>query len=220
VSARKRIRERGGLRLAAFFCLLAAAGLACRRGISRATADSHLAAETDALSRSAPESVSANAPGPSFLTRAEARSIDAFLAKNPDLRLATDADEKASDDSDDVMRLYGVYHPYFVRGDVNDDGSLDFVAAFTNQKNTGADPRFTVAVFCSDRSGRFGEPVILEREISIGRGDVSIDRDCVLITPDLGEDASRRYRWNGLRRHFDFVSDDDGSAEPHPLDRI
>lgn len=158
--------------------------------------------------------------GPSSLTRAETRSIDVFLAKNPNLRLATDADAQASDDSAEVARLYGVYHPFFVRGDVNDDGALDFAVAFVDRTKIGAAPWFTVVVFFSDRTGGFREPEVLEREISLERGDLSVDRDCVIITPDLGEDANRRYRWNGLRRHFEYVSDDEGSPEPRPINRI
>jgi hypothetical protein len=215
-------RSSGGLRLAAFVCAFAAAGAwGCRRGPSRLTVEP--APDED------PHASGAASPGgaagkpildPFSLTRAESRSIDLFLSKNPSLRLARDSDAKGSDDADDVAKLYGVYHPYFVRGDVNDDGSLDFAAAFVDRQKPGPDLWFTVVVFCSDRAGGFRAPETLEREISLERGDLSIDRDCVIVTPDLGEDSNRRYRWNSLRRQFEFVSDDDETAEPRPINRI
>jgi hypothetical protein len=214
------IDRSGGLRLAAFFFMGAAlSGLACRRGTPSITVESRSAGEPDAGTGSG-RAASNGAKDGSGVSRAEMRSIDLFLAKNPNLRLATDADAHASDDSAEVSHLYGVYHPFFVRGDVNDDGAIDFAAAFVDRARTGASPWFTIAIFCSDRSGGFREPEILEREISLERGDISIDRDCVIITPDLGEDANRRYRWNELRRRFEFVSDDDEAADPRPINRI
>ena len=216
-------RESGGLRLAAFVCVFAAAGgWGCRRGPSRVTVESAPDGDSHAAGAVSPGAASGMPIlDPFSLTREESRSIELFLAKNPSLRLARDTDAKGSDDADDVAKLYGVYHPYFVRGDVNDDGSLDFAAAFVDRQKSGADLWFTVAVFCADRTGGFRSPEILEREISLERGDLSIDRDCVIVTPDLGEDANRRYRWNSLRRKFEFVADDDdGTAESRPSNRI
>jgi len=55
------------------------------------------------------------------LRPAEQTAVDAFLREHPDLRVAKDSDHRVSED-DGVKELYGVYHPYFVRGDDNDDG--------------------------------------------------------------------------------------------------
>ncbi len=210
----------GGLRLAAFVCVLAAiGGFSCRRASSPVTVESRPGEESEGGAGSGRAAARASQDA-SALGRAETRSIDLFLAKNPNLRLATDADAQSSDDSAEVSKLYGVYHPFFVRGDVNDDGALDFAAAFVDRSKVGAPLWFTVAVFCADHSGGFRQPEILEREVSLERGDISIDRDCVIITPDLGEDANRRYRWNGLRRRFEYVSDDEDTAEPRPINRI
>ena len=60
---------------------------------------------------------------------AERRAVEEFLRSNRDLRVATDSDRREAG-TGDLRKLYGVYHPYFLRGDVNDDGILDFVLGF------------------------------------------------------------------------------------------
>jgi hypothetical protein len=119
-----------------------------------------------------------------------------------------------------MRKLYGVYHPYFVRGDVNDDGILDFVLAFVRRDSSRDTPWFSVVVF----NGKIdqGEPGFLpgrfiERDVSLARGDLSVDRDAVLITPDLSDEAVRRYRWDPARRSYIFVRDDaDDDDTPVP----
>ncbi|MGH9443085.1 MAG: hypothetical protein ACRD16_12515 [Thermoanaerobaculia bacterium] len=211
-----------GASLAALLGALAAGFVfpACRRAASRVTVEALPAAQESPASGASSPGAGKSSPDPFSRTRSEQRSIALFLARNPTLRLATDADAQDSDDAEDVAKLYGVYHPYFVRGDLNDDGALDFAAAFVDRQKSGTGRWFTVAVFCSDSTGGFREPEVLERAISLDGGDISIDRDCVIVTPDLSEDASRRYRWNSLRRRFDFVTDDDEAADPRPLNRI
>jgi hypothetical protein len=158
---------------------------------------------------------------PAGLTAAEARAVRAFLAAHPTWRLAGDSDSRPSDDADDVGQLYGVYHPYFVRGDLDDDGTLDFAAAFVDREKKSASPWFSVAAFCGDGRGGFRPPQLIESEISLEAGDLSIDRDSIVITPDLSEDdASRRYRWNPHQKRFDFVSDQDSSPDRPPSSRI
>ena len=128
-----------------------------------------------------------------------------------DLRLAADADRQDSRDSH-VRRLYGVYHPYFVRGDLNDDVVLDFVVAFVRRDRSRDTPWFSVVVF-TGRGGAgaaaFSAGTFIEKDVSLARGDLSIDRDAVLITPDLDDEAVRRYRWDPLRSAYMFVRDDD-----------
>jgi hypothetical protein len=150
------------------------------------------------------------------LTAVEKAAVAEFVQSHPDLRPATDGDRQIPRDGDgDVHHLYGVYHPYFVRGDVNDDGNLDFVMAFVHRQPGHATPWFSVVVF-TGRGGDqgFNPGTFLERDISLAHGDLSIDRDAILITPDLSDDeAVRRYRWDPVRGSYVFVRDDDEDAE-------
>ena len=141
------------------------------------------------------------------LRPAEKAAIDGFLEENPQLRAATDEDRSSGGD-DSLRELYGVYHPYFVRGDANDDGALDFVLAFVRRDSDQEAPWFTVVVFSGKDDGTFeaGSPV--ERDISLADGDLSIDRDAILVTPDTAEDSARRYRWDPARRRHVFVRDE------------
>ena len=146
-----------------------------------------------------------------LFTPAEKSAVDEFLRLHPDLRLAADADRQDARDTH-VRRLYGVYHPYFVRGDLNDDGVLDFVLAFVRRDRSRDTPWFSVVVFTGrEDSGAagFSAGSFIEKDVSLARGDLSIDRDAVLITPDLEDEAVRRYRWDPLRRAYLFVRDDD-----------
>ena len=189
--------------------LCASALLACRRPSARAavlpTPAEHLARvpvpRTDA--------------GAYPFTPAEKSAVDAFLRLHPELRLASGSDRQDARDGQ-VRRLYGVYHPYFVRGDLNDDGVLDFVLAFVRRDRAGDTPWFSVAVFTGRQdsaASAFSSGTFLEKDISLARGDLSIDRDAVLITPDLEDEAVRRYRWDPLRRSYLFVRDDDEDGD-------
>ena len=157
---------------------------------------------------------SADGSGYPFRT-GERRAVEAFLRANRDLRVASDADRRVSDE-DDVPRLYGVYHPYFLRGDVNDDGILDFVLAFVRRDSDRDSPWFSIVVFSGSQRSGFAPGTFLERDVSLADGDLSVDRDSIVITPDLeDEDSTRRYRWDPIRRSHVFVrdeaDDDDGA---------
>jgi hypothetical protein len=141
------------------------------------------------------------------LRPAEKTAVAAFLRVHTDLRAATDEDRRPSLDGDDIASLYGVYHPYFVRGDVNDDGVLDFVLAFVRRDSDGETPWFSVAVFSGESRGGFSPGVFLERDVSLADGDLSVDRDTVVVTPDVADEASRRYRWDPERRRHVFMHD-------------
>ena len=149
--------------------------------------------------------------------------MDGFLARNRDLRVATDGDRRSAEEDDEggpVGSLYGVYHPYFVRGDVNDDGVLDFVLGFVRRDSDRETPWFSVVVFTGrEHAGRaeFGAETFLERDISLADGDLAIDRDAILITPDLSEDSTRRYRWDPVRRSYVFVREGEEAPEPPPV---
>lgn len=149
----------------------------------------------------------------------EKQAVDRFLGRNRDLRVATDADRRTGDEDEGglVGSLYGVYHPYFVRGDVNDDGILDFVLGFVRRDSDRETPWFSVVVFTGrDRAGRhdFAAETFLERDISLADGDLAIDRDAILITPDLAEDSTRRYRWDPSQRSHVFVREGEEAPEP------
>jgi hypothetical protein len=151
------------------------------------------------------------------LKAGEKRAVAAFLKAHADLRMATDADARSPDAG--LMRLYGVYHPYFVRGEVNDDGLLDFVLAFVQRDSPAGSPWFSVVVFSGREGGGFDTGAFLEREVSLANGDLSVDRDSIVITPDTSDDPNRRYRWDAMHRQFKFVSDEDVPADTPPVSR-
>ena len=143
--------------------------------------------------------------------------MDEFLRAHPDLRLATDADRRRSEDGDGVESLYGVYHPYFVRGDANDDGLLDFALAFVRRDSDRDAPWFSVVLFTGRAGGGFSAGSVLERDISLADGDLSIDRDSILVTPDVSDDVARRYRWDpGKRRHVLVRDEPEEPSLPPP----
>jgi len=191
--------------------LLAGAAAGCaRRGEARAAASTTPVPEA-AATKPAP----ARASDAGYdLRPSEQAAVDAFLRAHPELRVATDSDHRASED-DSVAGLYGVYHPYFVRGDDNDDGVLDFVLAFVRRDSDRDTPWFSVVVFAGKADGTFAPGAFLEREISLADGDLTVDRDAIVVTPDVAEDAARRYRWDaGKQRHVYVRDDDEGSASP------
>jgi hypothetical protein len=158
------------------------------------------------------------------LSPGEKAAVGEFLRSHPELRMSTDADRASPRDPErDMGRLYGVYHPYFVRGDVNDDGILDFVLTFV-PRQARSPRRFSVVVFAGrDRAEggpEFETGVFVERDAALSRGDIAVDRDAVLVTPDVAEDNVRRYRWNPAERSFLLVddSDDDGPGTPEVLE--
>ena len=162
----------------------------------------------------APATATAGAYG---LLPAEKAAIDAFLASHADLRLSTDADARTPDAG--LVRLYGVYHPYFVRGDVNDDGVLDLVVGFVRRTSPAGSPWFSVVVFAGRAGGGFDAGTFLERDISLADGDLSVDRDSIVITPDTNDDPNRRYRWDAVHRQFKFVSEDDEEPDSPAVTR-
>jgi len=194
--------------------LLAASGAGCHGQGSRPTSKAEM---EPAESVAAPKAAARAEEGGYLFTPAEKSAIDEFLRHHPDLRIATDGDRRGTRSGDgDVRGLYGVYHPYFVRGDLNDDGILDFVLAFVHRGRRSDAPWFSVVVF-SGRGGDqgFSPGTFLEREISLARGDLSIDRDAILVTPNLSDDGVRRYRWDPVDRSYVFVRDqEEGDDAP------
>jgi len=206
----------------AVLALLAAT--ACRREqATRAVPAGTAAAAPAPAAPAAPGSASgtprvpAHADGAGYEFRpAERDAVERYLAANPDLRVAKDGDQRPVGEDGDVSNLYGVYHPYFVRGDANDDGILDFVLAFVRRDSDRDAPWFSVVVFEGRADGTFGAGALLERDISLADGDLSLDRDSIVVTPDTSEDESRRYRWDPAHRRHVFVRDDDEAPEVPP----
>ncbi len=170
-----------------------------------------------------PATPAATIPQRLGLRPAEQRAVEAFLARHTELRPPGDGDRRETSGEGDMRHLYGVYNPYFVRGDLNDDGILDFVMAFVRRDSSPSTPWFSIAVFPGKEDaaggGSFGPETFLERDITLATGDLSIDRDAVVITPDLDDDTTRRYRWDPARRSYVFVRDDEPDAETPDLSR-
>ncbi len=161
--------------------------------------------------------VPARAADAGYAFRPKERSaVDAFLHKHTDLRVAEDDDRRPNEDSGDLDGLYGVYHPYFVRGDANDDGMLDFVLAFVRRDSDADNPWFTVVLFTGRSDGGFEPGVVLERDVSLADGDLSLDRDAIVVTPDTADEATRRYRWDPERRRHVYVRDTPEDSPPPP----
>jgi hypothetical protein len=162
----------------------------------------------------APRRTSSEAPAATY-TPAEKRAIDAAVdeaaAGEPklSLRAASDGDATDTDEHRDLDAVYGAYHPYFTRGDLNGDGRLDFVQAFVERGRSGL--WFHVAVFFGKPDGSFEKPVWVEKAISLADGDVTLERSLVVVTPDLAADPSRRWRWETSEHAFV-----DPDAEPRP----
>jgi hypothetical protein len=162
------------------------------------------------LAPSTPTAAAASSPTPAAPARAgeagyelrpaELAAVDAFLRRNPDLRVATDADHRRADEGDDVENLYGVYHP-------------DFVLAFVRRDSDRDTPWFSIVVFEGKADGSFEAGGFLERDISLADGDLSVERDSIVVTPDVAEDSARRYRWDPAKHRHVFVRDD-ASEEP------
>ncbi len=119
-----------------------------------------------------------------------------------------------------MARTYAVYHPYFVRGDVNDDGVLDFVLGFVRRDSDRDAPWFSIVVFSGEARGGFAPGAFLERDISLSHGDLSLDRDAIVITPDMDDDATRRYRWDPERHLHVFVHDSPEDPPSPPAAQI
>ena len=198
----------------ALLAALAVSLAACRKAARVAPPAARPAAAV-----AAPSALPAPVPENFGLRPAERKAVEDFLRRHTDLRLPGEADRSVSASGDgDVRHLYGVYHPYFVRGDLNDDGILDFVMGFVRRDSDPDSPSFTVVVFPGreDRPGGptgFAAEIPLETDVGLAAGDLSIDRDAIVITPDLDDDTTRRYRWDPTHRSYVFVGDDESDVD-------
>lgn len=188
-------RRLAGAALLAGFALFAAALVAFARRGGRA-----------------PEAPAATKPSvvrpDSGTGRTPAEEAAVALVAAQGLRPATDDDAEESEGRGDLRELYGDYRPYFVRGDVDGDGRIDFAQAFV--RRDGPEPLFDVAVFFGTPGG-FAPPAWVERGVPLSTGDLSIDRSVLVVTDDVEQDSSHRFRWDAPSRRF--VDVDAGTQE-------
>lgn len=175
-----------------------------------------LAAGALLFQRVRPARAARPATGAGEPTAAEREAIGRALAALPrGTRVARDEDGTDTDSRGEMESLYASYHPYFVRGDLDGDGLLDFAEAFVVQRSGKL--WFDVAVFFGRADG-FSEPVFVERGISLADGDVAIERSLLVITPDLARDEARRWRWEPEERRFVDADATSSSDEPRDED--
>ena len=114
----------------------------------------------------APPSPAATASRPRRARRSTTSSSAIPASASP-----TRTDHQPGNDGDaELKSLYGIYHAYFVRGDLNDDGVLDFVLGFVRRDLGRGTPWFSVVVF-TGRLGAGGAPdfssgTFLERDVT------------------------------------------------------
>ena len=208
-------------RHAAVAVLLAATLASCRRAAPAAAGVAGPPGETRQEDPPRARASARPSPGPYAFTPGEAAAVEDFLRRNPTLRLAADGDRRRASAADAELRgLYGVYHPYFVRGDMNDDGVLDFVLGFVRRDDAPSAPWFSIVVFTGKPgagAASFSPGTFIERDVTLARGDVSVDRDSIVVTPDLDEDSVRRYKWDPSGRAFVFVPDEGDETDPPSL---
>ncbi|MFI5118762.1 MAG: hypothetical protein ACHQM4_00015 [Thermoanaerobaculia bacterium] len=167
--------------------------------------------------KAAPPAADARGLDASGRTKAERAAVDealaAFRKDGLLLRAADDGDAAESDEHRDLEDVYGSYHPFFVRGDLDGDGRLDFAQAFVEKGSSGL--WFHVAVFFGTGDGTFQKPLWVERAISLSAGDLTIERSLLIVTPDLGLDPTRRWRWEAGEKRF---VDADEASRRDPAD--
>lgn len=148
---------------------------------------------------------------PSGRSPSEERAVAA--AALPGLRPAEDDDAADSEAREELRTLYGDYRPYFVRGDFDADGRLDFAQAFV--RRDGPEPLFDVAVFFGNDTG-FAAPVWVDRSAPLAAGDLSIDRSVLVVTDDVEREIFRRWRWDAETASFVDVDEGDGDEGDEP----
>jgi len=151
-------------------------------------------------------------PPPSGRTEAEEEAVGATWTSG--VRPATDEDALESEARQELRDLYGAYRPYFVRGDFDFDGRLDFAQAFVRRE--GPEPLFDVAVYFGEEGGGFGPAVWVDRGLLLAGGDLSIDRSVLVVSEDVEQDVSRRWRWEPSAGRFVDVDAEAGEGDEAP----
>ena len=152
--------------------------------------------------------------GPSSTGRTEAEEEAIATASTGGLRAAGDDDAVESEARQELRDLYGDYRPYFVRGDFDFDGRLDFAQAFVRRE--GPEPLFDVAAFFGVEGGGFRPAVWVDRGLLLAGGDLSIDRSVLVVSEDVEQDVSRRWRWEPSAGRFVDVDAEAGEGDEAP----
>ena len=84
--------------------------------------------------------------------------------------------------------------PYFVRGDF-DARRAARLRPGASSAATGRSRLFDVAVFFGAPEG-FSPPVWVDRGLLLSGGDLSVDRSVLVVTEDVEQEVSRRWRWD------------------------
>ena len=112
---------------------------------------------------------------PSYISPQHQMILQQWLKREPDLRVATDADcGRCADDIANQRRLSGAdYHPYYAVGDFNGDGKQDFAVALIEvaaDAEGRVTQKFVVAVFSAPFSRRTIEPAFFKDNLNLRDG--------------------------------------------------
>lgn len=111
---------------------------------------------------------------PSYISAKHRQVLQAWLKREPELRVATDEDcGRCADDIANQKKISGRdYHPYYAVGDFNGDGREDFAVALIAIEESGerAQQKFVVAVFNAPLSSRRAEPSFMKGNLNLRDG--------------------------------------------------
>ena len=145
------------------------------------------------------------------LRDAERAAVESFLRDNTDLRVATDADQRKAENDD----LPGCTASTTRTSCAETSTTTGFSTSSSPScagTPTGTRPGSRSRCSRETASG-FAPGTFLERDVSLADGDLSVDRDSIMITPDL-EDESRPAIPLGSERRLHVFVRDDADEEP------
>ena len=108
----------------------------------------------------------------STLTPEEQKTLDTWLKKYPDLRMATDLDCGCAENIQQVRRYlkesgdpFPAYHPFIATGDFNGDGVRDFAVAVVNAARS--EHKFTLVIFNGPFTAKTDSPAFYETNLDL-----------------------------------------------------
>lgn len=112
---------------------------------------------------------------PAYVSAEHQAVLQRWLAREPDLRVATDVDcGKCTEEVAYQSKASGMdYHPYYTVGDFNGDGKKDFAVALIEvepEEEGRAKIKFAVAVFNAPFSRRKVEPTFFKDNLNLRDG--------------------------------------------------
>src|SRR5256885_3255328 len=119
---------------------------------------------------------------PSYISPQHQMILQQWLKREPDLRVATDADcGRCADDIANQRRLSGAdYHPYYIVGDFNGDGKQDFAIALIEMESEAEGrgvQKFVVAVFNAPFNSRKISPTFFKDNLNLRDGGLFFRRN-------------------------------------------